>query len=60
MRYLSNMNHLKESGLTYWQHFRLAWYYIFKVTKVLVKLVIHSFFPSLFTDTGYFSLGKEK
>jgi len=54
------MNHLEESQLTYWQHFRLAWYYIFKVSKVLVKLVIHSFFPSLFTDTGYFSLGKEK
>jgi len=54
------MNHLEESQLTYWQHFRLAWYYIYKVTKVLVKLVIHSVLPFLFTDTGYFSLGKEK
>lgn len=53
------MKHLQENNMTYWQHFKIAWFYIFKITKVLIKLIVHSFFPFIWENTGYFDLGKE-
>lgn len=46
------MGHLKDSEMTWWQHFVTSWGQIWKFSKTILKLVIHSFFPDIWTDSG--------
>lgn len=48
-------NHLKQTRLTYCQHFCHAWSMIGQLSKCIVQLVVHSFYPDVWvthaTDT---------
>jgi len=46
------MGHLKDVDMTWSKHFIQAWGYIFGMIKVMLKLVVHSFFPNVWPDTG--------
>jgi hypothetical protein len=46
------MGHLKEIKMSWIQHFIGAWKYIFKLIVIIFKLVVHSFFPNIWVETG--------
>lgn len=46
------MGHLKENNLSWFQHFKGSWIYIWKLLKIIFKLFVHSFFPNIFRETG--------
>jgi len=54
------MGHLKDVGLSWPKHFIQSWGYIFETSKVLIKLIIHSFFPNMWPDTGVKKLLNEE
>ena len=41
------MKHLKDHGMTYFQHMRLAFTYAYKLAIMSVVAVIHAFIPCI-------------
>ena len=50
--------HLEEQKMTYFQHMRTALTHSIRCQIVSFKLIVHSFFPFIFEDTGWKNLGK--
>lgn len=46
------MKHLKEVGLTYFQHLKLAFLNSLILSIASIALMIHAFLPFLFTKTA--------
>ena len=41
------MKHLKDHGMTYFQHMRLAFTYAYKLAFMAIAAVIHAFIPCI-------------
>lgn len=48
---LNNFNHLKETNLTYIEHFKGALYVLTIFTEGFIKVCIHAIYPDVFTTT---------
>ena len=40
--------HFNDVGMTRWQHFRFAWWFMWQLKKSEIALFIHSFAPRYF------------
>ena len=47
------MQHLKEVGTGYWEHFRYAMWFNLVAVAIVVTGTIHAVFPFLFEKTPY-------
>ncbi len=45
-----NMGHLKKIEQSWFQHFKKTWKAIDITIKLILKLIIHSFFPNIFQN----------
>jgi hypothetical protein len=46
------LEHPKKENMTYFQHFRRAIYFSFKLSQATICLLIHGLFPKYFEYTG--------
>ena len=44
--------HLKENNMTYYQHFKFALFHGFVCLIAGICLILHAFFPCVFTTAG--------
>ena len=49
---VTNMGHLKDVGMGYFEHMTGAFKLAFRFLLGTVQLIIHGFLPSLFVDAG--------
>jgi hypothetical protein len=54
--YTDTVNHLKETDVTYYQHWKQTAWLSFKMAGGSVYLFIHSFLPFLFANKGHESI----
>lgn len=40
--------HFEDAGMTRWQHFRFAWWFLIQLKQAEIALFIHSFAPGYF------------